>query len=150
MNRIIHVIFFLSLFFSAILEANNSKSGVLIVKINNFSSSKGSIRSHIYNSPVGFPTESDSCYRMQIVKSVPKSKKATMVWNDLPYGTYALTVHHDENNSIWMDKNFLGYPTEAFGLSNNPKIVFSIPKWDQCKFKINKDTTIIEIVLKFT
>ena len=40
-------------------------------------------------------------------------------FNDIPPGTYAIAVFHDENANGKLDKNFLGIPCEGYGASNN-------------------------------
>ena len=38
---------------------------------------------------------------------------------DIPPGTYAVTIHIDENENGELDTNFLGIPKEQYGISNN-------------------------------
>ncbi len=35
-------------------------------------------------------------------------------------GKYAVVVYHDENDNHKFDRNFIGLPTEGFGVSNTP------------------------------
>ena len=39
-------------------------------------------------------------------------------------GRYAVVVYHDENDNRQFDRNWIGLPTEGFGVSNNPGFVF--------------------------
>lgn len=126
---------------------SGGNTGKIIVEIEGFPNDKGVVRSHLFNSAEPYPTESDSAFKK--TTSFAKSGKAVLEYDNVPYGIYALTVHHDENNNGKMDRNFIGYPKEGFGLSNNPKIMFSVPTFEECKFKLDKDVKIIKIKLKF-
>jgi uncharacterized protein (DUF2141 family) len=64
-------------------------------------------------------------------------------------GYYAFTVFQDENGNGILDTNFLGRPTEPFGISNITKTLYSFPKWAVVKFEVAADqTTSISILLK--
>lgn len=134
----------------AMLEANESKTGTIIVEVEGLSNNKGQVYSHLYSNEHAeyFPTKSSNATHKRLVK--PENQRATIVYENIPYGTYALTVHHDEDSNNKMNRNFIGYPTEGFGLSNNPRIYFSVPKFDECKFIVDRDTVVIKIKLKFT
>jgi uncharacterized protein (DUF2141 family) len=107
------------------------------------------MHSHIFNQELSkqFPSESKKAFRIKTVKV--NKNETVVVHKNIPFGKYAGTVHHDINKNNKLDKNWVGYPAEPFGLTNNPKLVLSIPKFDQCSFMVNKDTVIVNISLKF-
>ncbi len=49
-------------------------------------------------------------------------------------GRYAVVLYHDENANEKFDKNFLGIPTEGFGVSNNPGFTFGPPSHEDSAF----------------
>ena len=55
--------------------------------------------------------------------------------NDVPIGDVAILVYVDENQNGLIDKNFIGIPKEALGISNNyrPK---GPPTFDRAKFTV--------------
>jgi uncharacterized protein (DUF2141 family) len=55
----------------------------------------------------------------------------------LAQGKYAIRVFHDENNNKKMDTNFVGFPTESWGFSNNVKAKFGPPKFEDSIFELN-------------
>ena len=57
-------------------------------------------------------------------------------------GTYAIAVLDDEDADGEMRYNFIGYPREGFGFSNNIHVWLSRPKFDECLLDIKSDTTI--------
>ena len=70
-------------------------------------------------------------------------KKATLVFNDIPNGEYAVSFFHDANSNGKMDTNFVGIPKESYGASNNAKGFFGPPKYDDAKFLVATDKVII-------
>ena len=145
---IMSLIFTTFLIQSNIFAADKLTYGNLEVKIEKFESDEGNVRVHLYSSERGqyFPAKSDSCFRLII--SLIKDKKATVVFDSLPFGDYALTVHHDKNLNVKMDKNFWGLPAEGWGLSNNVMPIFCLPDFDDCKFKIDKSKLTINIKVR--
>jgi uncharacterized protein (DUF2141 family) len=71
----------------------------------------------------------------------------TVTWriNDVPYGDYGVAVFHDENSNGKMDKNVLGIPLEPYGFSNNVRITFGPPKWEEAKFTVKGSTAEVSI-----
>lgn len=56
----------------------------------------------------------------------------------LSAGYYAITLLHDTNKNGIMDKGFLGIPAEAFGFSNNPRIIAGPPSFKDTKVWIGE------------
>lgn len=146
--------FILILLFTLFLIDQNTiftkeKTATLIIKVNGFKNTDGVLHTHIFNQQLAdyFPSDSEKAFS---IKSVEINKDETIIIHEnLPYGTYAGTVHHDINNNNKLDKNWIGYPAEPFGLTTNPKLVLKIPKFSQCSFEVIKDTVIIHVQLKF-
>ena len=149
-NLGIYIVLCIIFFFTDIIFSQNyeiQKTGKVIVKVEKLRNDKGIVRSHIYNIPSTFPRETEKALKKAAVKI--KDKSATITFDNLPYGTYAVDIHHDENNDGNMNRSFLGYPKEGFGLSNNPKLSLSVPNFDQCKFTLNDTVKIITIYVKY-
>jgi len=51
------------------------------------------------------------------VATFPADGRSGYELTDVPPGTYALVVHHDENANGQFDKNFIGIPTEPIAIS---------------------------------
>lgn len=130
-------------------ENSTTKIGTIVLVINDIKEERGVFHSHLFNdiNPELFPTKSREAYKMQTVKINPNITK--IIFSDIPFGKYALTVHQDLNINNKLDKNFIGYPAEPFGLSNNPKLTLSIPKFDKCSFILDKDTLHLNIRMNF-
>jgi uncharacterized protein (DUF2141 family) len=62
--------------------------------------------------------------------------KNSYTFRGVPSGIYAVALFHDKNGNGELDKNFFGIPTEDYGFSNNPRVLFSAPDFDECKFEL--------------
>ena len=54
---------------------------------------------------------------------------------DIPQGNYAISLFQDKNKNGAIDTNFVGIPKEPFGFSNNPKIRFGPPTFEEAQFQ---------------
>ncbi len=69
------------------------------------------------------------------------SRTSLMVsFSDIEPGDYAIRYFHDENNNGAMDTNLFGLPVEGFGFSNNAKVNFGPPSYQQAAFKVAQQT----------
>ncbi|WDE01384.1 DUF2141 domain-containing protein [Thalassomonas actiniarum] len=66
-----------------------------------------------------------------------KSGNATLIFQDVDSGEYALRFYHDENNNGKLDSNLFGIPTEGYGFSNNAMPNFGPAKYQEMKFQVN-------------
>lgn len=110
-------------------------------------SNQGLIRVLIFDQADGFP---DSPQKAKLALSLPiENFKTQTLINSLPPGKYAICTFQDKDENGEINKNFFGYPTEAYGFSNNPKISFSIPSFEKCLIEIKEGKkNIVTIELK--
>ncbi|MGH7933536.1 MAG: DUF2141 domain-containing protein [Candidatus Binataceae bacterium] len=81
----------------------------------------------------GFPRDGDKAIRQL---SVPIERQAaTCNFTDVPSGTYAITVFHDENANAHFDMTWLGLPDEGYGFSNDARAVFAPPSFLAASFR---------------
>ena len=119
----------------------NSQS--LTVSIKNIVSDKGMLRVGIFNSQTDFLKK--QLYG-QIVKA--KSGDVQVVFENIPEGTYAVSIIHDENENEELDSNFFGIPNEGFGFSNDAMGTFGPPSFEKASFKLTENGT-LTINLKY-
>ena len=74
--------------------------------------------------------------------------EATVVFEDIPQGTYAIKVFHDANENSEHDTNFLGIPTESYGFSNDARGTFGPAKFADAKFDVKQANQIITITME--
>ena len=64
-------------------------------------------------------------------------------------GRYAVVVYHDENDNHKFDRNWIGLPTEGFGVSNNPSLFLAAPKFEESSFEVNGEVTNVDVDMKY-
>ena len=64
-------------------------------------------------------------------------------------GQYAVVVYHDENDNRKFDRNWIGLPTEGFGVSNNPSLFFAPPSFEEAAFEVNGELTHVEVEVQY-
>ena len=103
------------------------------VKILNIRNSTGSVACALFESPHGFPTEYLlSATNVMIIKI--RKAQARCDFEDIPPGTYAMAVIHDENMNGKLDANWIGIPTEGYGFSNNATAMLGAPSFADASF----------------
>ncbi|MUU78174.1 DUF2141 domain-containing protein [Winogradskyella endarachnes] len=124
-------------FFSFQLEAQNNYA--VTIKVEKAQSNNGKMFIALYNKESGFL---EKAYKS--TKSEIEHQSCSVVFNDIPEGTYAVSIFHDENDNGKMDTNFFGIPSEDYGCSNGAVGFFGPPQWEDAKFELkeNKSLTI--------
>jgi uncharacterized protein (DUF2141 family) len=105
----------------------------LHVTILDIRNSSGTVACALFDSASGFPIEFLREAASVMVIRIRKSQ-ARCDFEDLPPGTYALAVIHDENMNGRLDTNALGIPTEGYGFSNDAKAWFGAPSFKAASF----------------
>lgn len=120
-------------------------AGDLTLEITNLKSSQGEIFIAMWDSAKGFPKDYNTAIETKIIKATnPK-----VILKNLKPGDYAIAIFHDKNSNQNLDTNSLGIPTEGFGFSNNPKLLFGPPSWNKARFKVNSENSSKIIKMKY-
>ena len=116
------------------------------VMVGTFRNTKGWFGCRLYASAQGFPREpTPTEQRLPITGATVRC-----TFTNLAPGTYAVSVLHDENGNGKLDSNFLGIPTEGYGVSNNHTHSMSAPSWDESKFEVKAaDDVRLGIALRY-
>ena len=83
---------------------------------------------------------------IQSTASEIKDGKATITFENVAPGDYAIMVLHDENDNQRMDFEDNGMPKESYGMSNNPRS-FGPPIYEDAKFTLANDALKLSIRL---
>jgi uncharacterized protein (DUF2141 family) len=76
--------------------------------------------------------------------------QAACVFEGLAPGAYAVAVVHDENGNGRLDKNFVGIPSEGYGVSNNRTYAMASPKWDESRFTLAaREAAVLRVSLRY-
>jgi uncharacterized protein (DUF2141 family) len=102
------------------------------INVGTLRNTKGWLGCRLYSSPTGFPKEPTSRQQQKAITGATVG----VTFEGLSAGTYAVSCMHDENANGKLDSNFLGIPTEGYGVSNNHTHALSAPTWDESKFEV--------------
>jgi uncharacterized protein (DUF2141 family) len=131
---------FCTLSCAAFAQDDRPETGTINISVGNLRSTDGMVGIALFRSEEGFPGKPERALKG---KSVPAAEHCVMKFENMPYGTYAVSVLHDENGNGKMDKTFIGIPREGFGTSNNPKLRMGPPLFSESCFELsNKEVTL--------
>ncbi|MCF6308494.1 MAG: DUF2141 domain-containing protein [Flavobacteriaceae bacterium] len=134
-NLFIYFIAFLSISFKA---KHTTEVFSITINVNNLRNSKGVVQFSIYNKEGSIPDEKYKNYYL-IGTAHISNKTATITFDNLPKGWYAINILHDENENGKIDKGFI-LPKEGIGFSNYTTIgLTNRPKFSKAKFEVSSN-----------
>ena len=126
---------------------HSMSTGSIIAHIKGIRNSDGQFMLSLSKGPEGFPN--DNYYRQLFIEDfdAPETK---IELHGVPYGDYALSVLHDEDENNEMTSNFVGWPKEGFGFSRNFQVSMRAPKYEEVNFTfdVTPKTVIIQMQYK--
>ncbi|MGD1839736.1 MAG: DUF2141 domain-containing protein [Thermonemataceae bacterium] len=125
--------------------AQTTANGTIELQIDGVEKTEGHLIISLYKESTGFPTKPELAFKQY--KMPVESLNPRPLSLNLPFGSYAIAVYHDENGDGKFNTNFIGIPKEKTGASNNPKALF-IPSFNQAKFDLSKETINLTIQIK--
>lgn len=105
----------------------------------------GSIRFVLYRGANGFRHE-DKAFKVLSAKA--DGAYASVRFQDLPPGQYAVLAYHDANSDQKLDLRFGMFPKEGWGLSNNPKVM-GPPSFSASSFAVTDQNRSIKIEMHY-
>ncbi|MGA2904231.1 MAG: DUF2141 domain-containing protein [Candidatus Korobacteraceae bacterium] len=120
--------------------ASSAQGYTLTVLVEGVDERDGNIGVLVFNSPKGWAEDRTAALRDSVVPAHPGTVTVTIP--NLPAGEYAVSLVHDVNKNHKLDRNWLGKPTEQWGLSNNPHAVLKTPSYNSCTFMLKGDQEI--------
>jgi uncharacterized protein (DUF2141 family) len=142
-------IFFTSIIFVLCAPAQPSgRPGQrMIVTIDGLRDAVGQAMIFVFNNADDFPTKRD---RAVAAKKVPViSSSMSIVFDEMPAGTYGVAVYHDENMNDKMDRSWYGMPEEGYGASNDSRGTFGPPKFSDARFEFTGPQDTVRIVIHY-
>lgn len=123
-------------------QANNS----LTLTVNQVKNEQGVVRVLLFKGETGFPDVPEKAFKNASVKIV--GNKATITFENMPEGTYALSVFHDSQNTGKLRTNALGIPRDGYGFSNDAMGTFGPPSFEKASFKVTAGKNHVQINLR--
>lgn len=116
----------------------------LVVNVINLASDDGDVHVALYDNPAMFPKSDGMLSERQVL---PNDRQVRLVFSDLTPGTYAIAVYHDENGNHEFDQAIFGIPLEDYGFSNDVRVFFSAPSFEEAAFDVPDNGATITIHL---
>jgi len=134
MQHLIKIICFFILS-TSITMAQEAKGNSVTVTVSNLENNNGKVFISLYNSEDSFLGKGFKSTFSKI-----ENNSCKVVFKNVPNGTYAISLFHDENDNNKMDTGMFGIPKEDYGCSNNAKGFMGPPKWEDAKFTLTNES----------
>lgn len=118
---------------ATLLTHHIQAQGKITVQVSNLKSNKGVTRICLYNNAASFNGEGKP---VQCISAPVSNKNAAAIFENIPPGTYAISLFHDVNNNNKLDVNFVGIPKEGYGASQNKLPFASAPSFKENQFTL--------------
>ncbi|MDR6300867.1 DUF2141 domain-containing protein [Mesonia maritima] len=115
------------------------ETSTVTITIENITNDKGEILLGMYTEDNFLKAKPDFSKTAEI-----KDGKATVIFENVPRGTYGISCFHDENGNDQMDFEANGMPKEDYGISNNPTL-YGPPEWNDAKFEVDENNESVSI-----
>lgn len=126
--------------------SSDEPHGVLRVRVRGVAPLRGNVIVAVYEGADRFPKSKRESY---LGKAVAAGDPTLVEIEDVAAGVYACAVFHDVDGDGSLDTNFVGYPSEPFGFSNNAHVaLFGPPSFQDAAFDVRGPETTIEITLQ--
>jgi uncharacterized protein (DUF2141 family) len=111
----------------------------VVVQVSGIASADGRVDCALFVNAEGFP---DDAARASAQRHAADPSGVTCRFTDVPAGRAAVAVRHDANANGRLDKNFLGMPREAWGVSNGARPALRAPRFDEAAVVIPAAATV--------
>jgi len=132
--------------FSSLGQVSQEK-GEVLVYVYNIKNSKGNVKAALFKGVESY--ESKKATPLAKSRAFIQNGKALITFKDIPYGEYTIKVFHDENDDVKVNTNWIGIPTEGFGISNNAIGTFGPLSYEKAKFNLKQASVNQYISLKY-
>ncbi len=110
------------------------RAEAITVVVTGIEAEGGEIGCALYRGPEGFPMD-DSLATVQWQAARPGGVECS--FDGLAPGAYAVAVSHDFNGNQRTDTNFLGIPTEPWGVTNNVRPMLRAPRFEEAAVELS-------------
>jgi len=112
--------------------------GTVTVDVLGVDNEKGQLLVALFRDEHGFPDGGAAAWGKRVAK--PHKGSVRVVFDGVPPGPYAVSVHHDEDGDFEMDFGLFGIPTEGYGFSRDAHAPFGPPSFEDCRLVLKPDT----------
>lgn len=122
-----------------------AQESTLQVTLTGIGHDRGSMRVGLYDDPKTFRKEAHAL----AIQQVPAATgTVTVSFPALAAGRYAVMAYHDEDGDGELDRRFGMFPTEGYGLSNNPTVT-GPPAFEDSAFSVGAEASSLSIAIRY-
>lgn len=107
----------------------------------------GQVFASLFNKAESFPGGGEPPFKTAGAQQ--KDGKARIVFENVPYGEYAIAAHHDEDGNGKMKTVYGSIPLEGIGVSRDAKGVMGPPKFEDAKFRLDAASVSVEVHVNY-
>ena len=113
-----------------------AQESTLLVELTGIKHERGSLRVGLYSDSKSFRKEAQAVSVQQVAA---RPGVVTVRFSAPAPGRYAVMAYHDEDGNGELNRRFGMFPTEGYGLSNNP-IISGPPAFEDSAFEVSAET----------
>ena len=126
--------------------AFSESSSTVLIEVLEFKNTRGTLNCRLFTKAVDFP-DGEGILTLRVPITGPSTSCS---FSNVEPGNYAIAVVHDENGNGKLDKNFVGVPSEGYGVSNNKTYALSAPKWNESTFTLGtNESKTLQVKLRY-
>lgn len=124
-----------------------AQSGAIEVRVTAVRNDDGQVFVSLYNQAEGFPGKEEKA--LQTLTAKQAGGLATVVFEGLPYGEYAVAAYHDEDGNGKMKTVYGSIPVEGVGISRDAKGVMGPPRFKDAAFELAAERLTIDVRIHY-
>jgi len=124
-------------------QLDGGPRGTLVVDVRDLRSDGGSVRCSLYASRDGYPTEASRAVAR--AEGRPHARQARCTFENVAPGSYAVSVHHDEDGDGVFDTGIFGIPLEGVGASRDAHGTMGPPSFEDARIDVPAGETRIVV-----
>lgn len=121
--------------------------GTVVIEITGLRNTAGQVGVLLFSREKGFPM--DHMLAETKLFSAIHENACRVTLENIPFGTYAVSVFHDENADGKLKKNIFGIPKEGIGASRNPVFRFGPPRFEEVSFTLDSREHRLAITMRY-
>ena len=131
-----HLVAFFILFmtYSATFSNSQVEEGTIYITIKGIENEGGIMMIALFNEEDNFLKTPS--YSQEVI--ISEEIQIEVVFKEVPYGRYAVSIFHDLNENGELDSNIIRIPKEPIGFSNDYFPKFGPPKFKNAAFDLNQ------------
>jgi uncharacterized protein (DUF2141 family) len=118
----------------------------IVVEVEGLRSGRGSVRGALFASSRGWAEEGRE---LATCEARIVGGRSVCMFEDVAPGEYALAFLHDEDDDGALDRDFIGWPQEGFGFSNDARPGLGPPSYESAAFEHGAGATTLTVHARY-